>query len=550
VTARLALALAAAIAGLAATARADDSPHSLAMRPPVPAAPTLLVPPVPTEAVTPPPPRRGRDQAAFEGVRFRFDLGFGIDGGQLDCDADGNCTLPPSGVSFKTGSYYDALRVYGYGDAVVATQGLGAPSLSSYLATTFRVDQPNLGATAAPSPFDPCPPGGGLDGSCRQTPDLMVRSAWAETDGTILHRRLSRLRVRAGRQFRYGPAIANFDGIALDYESPVLSVGVWGGNRVSLWRPVSGTVDAHPISGSDVSIDMYKLKRVPLVLSGSTLTYDGSNHFEAGLAIQWSPDVFVRGGVRIRGASFANQRLEVRVRVSDVTTVRGELESHSVDDWHYDLLLDRPGREYELGDPRRWLDFGVRRPRIYANLRAGTVLLNNVDVLLRAGAGVDRRDTNPGAPADDSSYLEGGMAAEIRFRRAVSLGVSVLGRTYGRDPVTPGDLTMNLPDELPSAIGPIGERRMLEGGLTTRFDTGRRSMSATAEVYGRIQDLQTPYLDDTHDVSVRGGARVGIDVWVSPKLRMKVEYDVTTAIDLAPELRGVKSLRAAAEGTL
>jgi hypothetical protein len=547
-------AIAALLAVAAGTARADDgdpAPSSLAMRAddappqgtPAPAAPAPIT-------FDPPNPKPAGQ--AFDGLRFRFDVGFGIDGGQLNCDNSDPpvCAPSPSGISGQPyiDNYYDQLRVYAYGDAVLASRGLIARPLAAYMATTFRFDEAHLQSTAVPTVYDACP-AGQID--CSTVQDLLIRSAWAETDGSLLHRRLGRIRVRAGRQFRYGPAIAHFDGMTVAIDSPVVTASLYGGTRVSLWDFRPGVVQ-QAISGADLSLDMYQLKRVPLVLSGGVLRFDDITHFEGGLAVQWSPDVFIRASGRMLDGYSAGQRLELRLRISDVTTVRAELENHTDLDWHYDLVLTQRGAAYrdEPGDPRRWLDFGVRRPRTFGSVRAGTVLLSNIDVLLRGAAGVERKQDQPNDLPDSAGFLEGGLAAEVRFRRAVSLGASAVGRTYNRKPLEPGDLLMDQADQLPAGLRDIGERRMLEGGFSARFDTGRRSLSATAEFYGRVEWLQTPFIEGTRKRESRGGARFLVDVWVNSRLRIKVVYDVTSAIDSAPELSGTKSLRAAAEGTL
>jgi hypothetical protein len=43
---------------------------------------------------------------------------------------------------------------------------------------------------------------------------------------------------------------------------------------------------------------------------------------------------------------------------------------------------------------------------------------------------------------------------------------------------------------------------------------------------------------------------VTLDAWVTERVRLRGEYDVSTTVELAPETRGAKSLRIVAEGTL
>ena len=50
------------------------------------------------------------------------------------------------------------------------------------------------------------------------------------------------------------------------------------------------------------------------------------------------------------------------------------------------------------------------------------------------------------------------------------------------------------------------------------------------------------------EFDVRGGGRVSFDAWVTQRLRLRAEYDLSSALDWAPEIRGLKALRVLAEG--
>ena len=474
-------------------------------------------------------------------VIFRFDLGFGLDGGQLNCNGEGNCASPPSGISSESFStyYYSKLRAYAFGDAIIGSRGIVAPSLNTYFAASFRFDQNDLHSTAVPSIHD-----------ASQVDPVLVRAGYAETDGFFKQRLLEPIFVRAGRQWRYGPAIAHFDGITIGYDSRPVSIAIWGGTRVSLYGLSNDNFDnSGAISGADVRVDMYELKRAPLVLTDSMLTFDGKGHFEGGVALRWSREVVLRASTRISGNDFGSLRLSMRRRLSKVTTLSAEVESHQDSDWEYDLLLDNPRTTYDATDPRRYLDFGYQLPRLRFGVRFGTVLLDNIDLLARFAGSLDRKSGIAGATADAVRYLEGGTAIELRLRRTLALGGSVLTRIYGRDAPGPGDVSGG-PNELASQIGAIGERSFTEGGLTARFEPAQKSFSATAELYGRLYNLRSPYIDPADRTELRSGGRFTVTGQVNDYLRMKLEYDTAFApTHLAPEIRGMNSLRVLAEGT-
>ncbi|HUH04332.1 MAG TPA: hypothetical protein VML75_20185 [Kofleriaceae bacterium] len=481
-----------------------------------------------------------------EKLIVRASIGFGIDGGELNCAADGMCARPPSGISSEGFDefYYSRLRVYAFGDAVVGSRGLIAPSLNTYLAASYRFDQPNLRATAVPSVHD-----------ASSVDDVLVRYGYVESHEFFRQSWLEPLYVRAGRQFRYGPAIAHFDGISVGYDTAAVSLGVYSGTRVSMYGFSNDLVaDAGLISGVDARIDMFELKQVPLVLTGAMLRFDATTNFEGGLAIRWSRDAVVRASVRISGEVYASQRLSLRTRLSKMTTISADIESQAANDWPFDLLLADPHRTYDSTDPRRYLDFGPQPPRLHLNLRAGTVLLDNIDVLLRGGLAVDRNNAISGdggtTSADQAGYLEGGAAIEVRVRRTLALGLAALTRIHNRDDPDLSIINPDGPDDLPAYLGVIGERSYSEGGVNVRFEPGVRAFSANAELYGRLYDLQGPWLALDEETELRAGGRFTVDGVINDRLRMRAEYDVAFAPEhLAPELRSMKSLRVLAEGS-
>jgi hypothetical protein len=255
----------------------------------------------------------GVRRSLHDKVTFRFNLGFGIDGGQRT-----NQRLI-SGASLAESDYED-LRVYGFGDAVIGTRGLGVPSLSTYLAAEFRFDEQGVNSGAIPTRFDP------LDGA----DNVLIRSGYADVDGFFANKWLKPLRLRAGRQFKYGPAIAHFNGIALDYDTPAVDISLFSGTRVSLFDinyDATGISNEGLISGADFKVDIGRLGWLPIVITGSTMTFDSVTHNRANLAYRPTRNSLVGLGVRLLDGKTARQTFSLRTRISEVTTIKLEIDN-------------------------------------------------------------------------------------------------------------------------------------------------------------------------------------------------------------------------------
>jgi hypothetical protein len=215
----------------------------------------------------------------------------------------------------------------------------------------------------------------------------------------------------------------------------------------------------------------------------------------------------------------------------------------------FDLLY----HQRDNSEARRYLDLGQVVPKTIINVRAGTVIKRNVDVLIRSALAVRRRiDEEYPASTFAAGYGELGAALELRYRRNLRFGLSGLYRRFARqdNAFTFGD-NDNIPDPLPEDTGGVGESSFYEGGLITQYSGGARRFSARAEFYGRSFRYRSPYVaEDDRDLEIRFGGRFAVEGWFGSRLRLRGEYDLSSRYrKVAPELRGVKTLRVLAEAT-
>jgi hypothetical protein len=522
------------------------APTTLTMRKRVRVAAAQPIPPTPARAVddrrsTSAVRQAARRELVMPGQRldekiiFRFNFGFGIDGGQPSTQR------LLSGYELDEQNDYDRLRSYGFGDLVLGTRGLVFPSLGTYFASEFRFDQ-DIGkpTQAVPSVH--------YQGDIQ---NALVRSAYAEAQGFFKRRWLRPLYFRAGRQFKYGVSVAHFDGLVLGYDTRPVHVSLWFGSRVSLYGLGQDPTDPQEeYGGTNLRVDLSDWTGIPLVFTTDTIDFGGFGHRDYGIAYRWKPDILFRASARQLDSHFARETLSVWARLSEVTTLTAEIDNRTSDDWIYDLIVFRPPSR--TADPRTYLNMGPPLPRLQLDVRAGTVVLRNLDVLLR-GAAAFEHDDDEDAPYSPS-YLEAGAALEVRLRRNIRLGSSFTARRYGRDPVEepPADEPMT-PDPLPELGNQVGELSFYEGGFGVDYSVGARRFSASGELYGRMYDRQSLYQPEppiVDELDLRTGGRFSVEGWANNRLRVKAEYDVSISdIDMAPELRGIKSLRVLAEGS-
>lgn len=479
-----------------------------------------------------------------EKLIFRFNLGMGLDGGLPSGDPrlSGHCSDQTENSCLNEAGDYQRLRIYSFGDGVIGTRGLGMSGLNSYFAAHYRFNQEfSQSAAAIPSIYD------------QDLQRTLVRSAYAELEDVFENPWLRPLYARAGRSFQYGLSVMHFDGLTVGYDTRSIKVSAYAGQRTPLYEPrlVDNITGGGTVSGWKFRVDLFELKRWPLVVFASQLRFEEKNHFRTGFALRWNRDMLLSSSLRALDGSMARSHFRLRARISDVTTVNVQLTNRSKNDWSYGLLqLRSPGNmaESDASAPRPYLDLGPVYPRSLLSVRYGTVLLRNLDLLLRASAALDRRHEGVAPNSFSSSYAELGGATEVRVRRSLRVGAALSARQYflgnERTSLVPGR-----PDDLPATLGATGVNSFWEGGLNFNYSPGARQFSASSEVYGRRYAFRSEYLAE-NSTDFRSGGRFSLEGWVQDRVRLKAEYDLSFgALVMAPELRTLKTFRVLVEGS-
>jgi hypothetical protein len=182
--------------------------------------------------------------------------------------------------------------------------------------------------------------------------------------------------------------------------------------------------------------------------------------------------------------------------------------------------------------------------------RGGTLIQENLDLFARVAAASDLASKDEPRNTFSASYIELAGALEVRLRRQIAVGASILSRSTERLVTAPIRDVRLEPQPLPPSEA-TGESGFTEAGATVRLSLGARRFSALIEVYGR-RTRYTPTYDDPilplPERDLRGGGRFTIDAWVGKRVRLFASYDVSSRLETAPEIGGYKSLRLVATG--
>ncbi|MEO8704514.1 MAG: hypothetical protein ABI867_30955 [Kofleriaceae bacterium] len=550
--------------------RRDPMPRSLHMRrvavqaPPPPPAATprkIPMPAAPNVSATSPDPIEGLDglRDVHQKLSFSMNLGYQVDGARPNGRAGLGSPAPQAGRDYST------LRSYGFGEAFVSTRGVGVSSLQTYFALRFQAaraittDGPSTGPgspteVAVPSPI----------ATWFERTGLEFRTGWAEVKDFLPKRLgLQNLRVRSGNQFVYGPWILHLDGINITYEGPTLTAALYSGARHSDYTREQS--DRRPIaSGASLRLDLRGLSKVPIAVEGEYMGLTASDETGEGgvdteqVQIDWRPrrDIVVIASMRGVNGDLASQRVEVRTRYKQVTNFVFDITKRFEADWRWDpSLVTRPTSDVTGVDTeaKRYLDLGPVLPQLIASARAGTLIRENIDLLGRIAIASDLVDTEEPVNSFSTPYVELAGALEVRLRRQIALGVSALSRQYDRTTPPPDQQILDNHgpiDMLPSQTS-LGEEGFTELGATLKMTLGARRFSAMVELYGRNTTYNVLYRDPIAPLpltDVRGGGRFTVDAWVGQKVRLFASYDVSTALDTAPDINGYKSLRMMVSG--
>jgi hypothetical protein len=541
---------------------AQTTPASAPSAPPKPAEPA----PQPVEPASE--PARVRDLS--QRVSARVNLGYVVDGTQLNAATP---VFAPGAHDNTTDAYFSKIRAYGFGEGYLSTHGVAFDSLSSYFAGRWILVHQNERFAPNSLELQDTP------GNSTRPPPVATwfersgfepRAAWIEAKDFMPQKWLAPLRIRGGEQYVYGPWVLHFYGAVAGWDGKLVRGTLYGGSYVPdyTFNPALPSARA-AIGGGSIKFDLRDLDNpLPITLGAESVNLSsgtgsqGTNHNQ--YEVDWRPrrDFALIAQARQLAGKFVNEHVQLRARYHEVTNLVFDLTHRSSTDWRWDPTVIDP-------DPvaaKRYLDLGPVLPQLLASARAGTLIAENIDVYARGAVAADLaradaqlRDTY------SASYLEGGGALEVRLRRTIALGASLLSRQTVRDDQVSAEIidVPNQPDAIPvNASSQMGERGFSEAGLTARLSLGARKFSMLFEVYGRRTRYTLDYCDlpmgasdcrsalDTGIASVayRGGGRVQIDAWIGNRLRLFASYDLSSPLDFTPNITGYKSLRLVMEG--
>jgi hypothetical protein len=503
---------------------APPPPRSLAMHRPLAA----IAPPAPppSAAARRRAPQRAATSTPGPTLRGRLDLGFAVDGAR------------PSGAPTQAGgelASYAAVRPYAQGAAFLSTDGLIAAPLATYVALGFRL-APTLGAVAP------------LASSLDRTSDLQLRAAWGDAEHTLAGRVPSKVSLRAGRLYTYVVWPLHLDGAVASWRARGVSVELLAGYRVEDYRPTA--LDPRsPIgtAGGRVVVDLGRFGLPPTSLSVAGLQLGPRTLLTLGADHRIATGATARAEARFIDGAAARQQMTLRAALGRDAYLAFDVTNQAASDWRFDPSFIS---EDDPGAPRGYLELAAPAPSVSMIARSGLVVRGNLDVLLRGGASLTRQDTGDIHAGD---WIEGGVATEVRVRRTLAIGASLLVRDTNR-PEPPAVVDVAGPQVI--ELHGSGDESFVEGGVTTRIALGLRRLTATAEVYGRRVRFASRYVDEgvtpapppVQPAELRTGGRVTVDTWMTHRLRTRIAYDVTGAVPSAPEIAGYKSLRVTLEG--
>ncbi|MGE3544847.1 MAG: hypothetical protein AB7L28_12990, partial [Kofleriaceae bacterium] len=148
-------------------------------------------------------------------------------------------------------------------------------------------------------------------------------------------------------------------------------------------------------------------------------------------------------------------------------------------------------------------------------------------------------------------YSELGGGFEVRLRRTIAFGSSILVRSIDRIPMDTKIVDVPGAQPLPTSAAQ-GEDGFTEIGASIKVTLGARRFSALAEAYGRRTRFDKIYYpaatpevprDELLISDIRTGGRFTLDAWLGDRIRLFATFEASSQITTQPEILGYKSLR-------
>lgn len=501
-------------------------------------------------------------------ISIRFNLGYAVDGTNLS----GRPNMNEQEVHAEE---FARLRAYALGEGYWSSRGVFLPSLSTYFAAHFQIAQPSTGFNHLDPQQTPLVVGPPV-ATWFERSGVEPRAAWAEVKDFLPDPRLAPLRLRGGELYVYGPWVMHMYGALAGWEGKLVRATIYGGSRVPDYTNggVLDRKDRAGIFGNSATFDLRALKTpVPFTIGIELLrfTATGADDKQAtshgALQLDWRPrkDVALISRFRVLDGEIANEHVQLRSRYKQVTNLVFDFTHRHARDWRWDPSVGNT----DILEAKRYLDLGPVVPQSLISGRAGTLIKENLDLLVRGAFAWDQPASEQDRNTFTAGYVELGTALEMRLRRTIGLGLSGMTRQTKRTATVPGEIPdiPNVIDPLPRQFGSeLGESGFTEVGATLRMSLGARRLSALVELYGRRTRYALDYcaakvIDGTVDPNcmsaldtglltqdTRGGGRFTLDAWVGSQLRLFASYEISSQLDLQREISGFKSLRLMMEG--
>jgi hypothetical protein len=292
-------------------------------------------------------------------------------------------------------------------------------------------------------------------------------------------------------------------------------------------------------------VRLLRVGEAPLLFGGEAWWFDGQRFSQGTLRLQLTPAIDVSTVARWQEDGLSRWGARLDARLGRTTLVVFDAEHRLRDDWIYDFIVRRSD------DPlAAYLHLGEQLPELRLGARAGTVVLDNIDLLVSFAVATPLADQT----AWTTPWLEAAVAVDGRLTSPLSLGLSLRARRHLR-----ANLQIPLfPDPYIDAAA-SGERGVYESGARVRYALGRQRFAAEAEVFlrysssahvdmppGAVATSGGPWVL-TESSDLFGGTRLRIEAWLGPRVRLSGEYEVTSVPDEVGELVGLQRLRVVGE---